>query len=133
MLSAAMPVASLAASFYLGHIPPNVVEMATSFTIAVIIAARVPQIVSNYSSGSTGQLSGMSQFMMLGGGLARLFTGIQDGASSSIIVATITGVVLNAIIMLQIVLYSGTSSKTTTKKKATTKKPSKDTKKKKAQ
>lgn len=100
-------VASLAASFYLGQIPHNVIEVTTSLTLLLIIFARVPQIMQSYKNKSTGQLSGLSQFMQVAGGCARLFTGMTEGASAAVLAGNVIGTSLNIAIMSQIIMYRG--------------------------
>ena len=99
--------ASLAASFYLGQIPHNVIEVTTSLTLLLIIFARVAQIMQSYTNKSTGQLSGLSQFMQVAGGCARLFTGMTEGASAAVLAGNVIGTSLNIAIMSQIIMYRG--------------------------
>ena len=68
--------ASFGVSVYMGQIPYAIIETLTSLTLLFIFMARIPQIYNNYTKKTTGQLSGISQFLMVAGGLARVFTGV---------------------------------------------------------
>ena len=69
------------------------------------LVARVPQIYQSYAARSTGQLSGVSQFMQVAGGCARLFTGLTEGASAAVLAGNVVGTSLNILIMAQIIIY----------------------------
>jgi len=72
----------------------------------IFLAARIPQIISNYRAKSTGQLSFATTAMGLAGCIARIFTSIQEGAGLSMVRGFVLGFVLNLTIVIQILLYS---------------------------
>ena len=88
------------------------------------------QAVSNYRKGSTGQLSAITVFLLLGGALARIFTSIQETGDMMLIVTYIVSTTANAVIAGQMLYYWKSSpaaaakaaSSTGTKKKPRTKK-----------
>lgn len=71
----------------------------------VFLTARVPQIVKNYRTKSTGQLSSITCGMNLAGCVARIFTSLQEGAGNAMVRAFLLGLLLNGITMAQIILY----------------------------
>ena len=86
-------------------VPAAVVESLISASIALAIYGRVPQIWSNWKRRDTGALSVATFALSFGGGLARIFTTLQEAPSTMVLVGFVTGVVLNGIIMTQILVY----------------------------
>lgn len=56
-----------------------------AFFIFVVLAGRAPQIAANFAAKSTGELSQTTQVLMSAGSVARIFTTVQEGGSSSMI------------------------------------------------
>ena len=50
-----------------------------------LLGGRAPQIAANYANKSTGELSMMTQVLMSAGSVARIFTTVQEGGSTSMI------------------------------------------------
>lgn len=50
-----------------------------------LLKGRAPQIAANYANKSTGELSMMTQVLMSAGSVARIFTTVQEGGSTSMI------------------------------------------------
>eukprot|EP00793_Prasinoderma_coloniale_P000321 PRCOL_00005305-RA len=73
---------------------------------ALLLAARLPQVYANFANGSTGQLSLVTTALMVAGGLVRIFTTMQEGGSSSMLMAYGLGTATNAAMALQIVWYA---------------------------
>lgn len=77
------------------------------------VASKLPQILSNYQTGGTGQLSAFAVFNYLAGSLSRIFTTLQEVDDKLILYGFIAGFILNAVLAAQMVYYwnSTTSSK----------------------
>lgn len=63
------------------------------------------QAHTNYSNGSTGQLSAATGFMLFFGSLARIFTSIQETGDATMIIMYICSTCVNAVIAAQILYY----------------------------
>ncbi|KKA28246.1 hypothetical protein TD95_002423 [Thielaviopsis punctulata] len=72
---------------------------------ALSVASKLPQIITIFSSGTTGQLSAFTVFNYLIGSLTRIFTTIQEVDDKTILYSFIAGFVLNVILALQMVIY----------------------------
>jgi mannose-P-dolichol utilization defect protein 1 len=59
-------------------VPEQILIMLQAFTIPIFLSSRIPQIVSNYQSGSTGQLSAFTVFSSFLGAAARILTTLQE-------------------------------------------------------
>jgi mannose-P-dolichol utilization defect protein 1 len=71
----------------------------------LMLTARLPQIVSNYSNKSTGVLSVITQTLNVLGTLARVFTTTQEVDDFGLLATVLLAFVLNLIILLQIFMY----------------------------
>ncbi|KAK3072559.1 hypothetical protein LTR53_006613 [Teratosphaeriaceae sp. CCFEE 6253] len=69
------------------------------------VASKVPQIVTIFQQGGTGQLSAFAVFNYLAGSLSRIFTTLQEVPDQLILYGFIAGFTLNAIIAAQMVYY----------------------------
>ena len=116
-------VAFLAAvAAYIGYMtlyaPLAYVDAAFSAVIPIMVYGRAPQIYYNFRAKNTGTLSLTSLLMSFGGGLARIFTTLQEAPSTLILAGYVIGVTLNGILVLQILIYGGgTGSGSGTKKR----------------
>ena len=79
----------------MGQIPYSVIETLTSSTLLFIFLARIPQIINIYKKKSSGQLSGVSQFLMVAGGLARVFTGLTVKKQKNLLMDSNTDLALS--------------------------------------
>lgn len=74
----------------------------------VLLASRVPQIMSNHAQKSTGQLSFVTYFLNFMGTLARVFTTLQEpNATSAMMRGVLMSMAMNGLIVGQIVFYGG--------------------------
>ncbi|EDN93440.1 hypothetical protein SS1G_09306 [Sclerotinia sclerotiorum 1980 UF-70] len=80
------------------------------------VASKLPQILTVWQEGGTGQLSAFAVFNYLAGSLSRIFTTLQEVDDKLILYGFIAGFALNAILTLQMVYYWNSSSKTKSKK-----------------
>eukprot|EP01023_Acetabularia_acetabulum_P028924 TRINITY_DN2732_c0_g1_i1.p1 TRINITY_DN2732_c0_g1~~TRINITY_DN2732_c0_g1_i1.p1 ORF type:complete len:249 (+),score=25.87 TRINITY_DN2732_c0_g1_i1:882-1628(+) len=88
-----------------GSISVPIIDQLMSGTILIFVAARIPQILSNFRNGGTGQLSSLSTFIVFGGSLARIFTSVRENAGSQMIMSYCVSALLNGILFSQIVFY----------------------------
>jgi len=63
------------------------------------------QLYANYSNGSTGQLSSITQALLFLGAVARIFTSIQETGDQLTIISYVVSTVCNFIIVAQIGYY----------------------------
>lgn len=84
---------------------PATLQVLQASSIPLALAAKVPQILSNFRLGSTGQLSAFLVLNSLLGTLARVFTTSQETGDSLLWWGFASTAALNAVIALQMVLY----------------------------
>lgn len=72
---------------------------------ALGVASKLPQILTIYSQGGTGQLSAFAVFNYLLGSLSRIFTTLQEVDDKLILGGFIAGFLLNAVLAGQMVYY----------------------------
>lgn len=83
-------------------------------TIPITALSRLPQIFQVWSTGSAGQLSSISLFLVMAGSLARLYTAVAEVKDPILLIGYASTALLNTILFLQVI--------TTTKKRAGKKK-----------
>ncbi|KAJ4236914.1 hypothetical protein NW759_000037 [Fusarium solani] len=84
------------------------------------VASKLPQILTIFQQGGTGQLSAFAVFNYLAGSLSRIFTTLQEVDDKLILYGFVSGFILNAILALQMIFYwNGPSEKAKGKRKAT--------------
>ncbi|KAK5172099.1 uncharacterized protein LTR77_003737 [Saxophila tyrrhenica] len=69
------------------------------------VASKLPQIITIFAEGGTGQLSAFAVFNYLAGSLARVFTTLQEVDDNLILYGFMAAFVLNAILAAQMVYY----------------------------
>lgn len=69
------------------------------------VASKLPQIITIFREGTTGQLSSFAVFNYLAGSLARVFTTLQEVPDKLILYGFIAGFSLNAVLAAQMVWY----------------------------
>merc|ERR1712093_222693 len=107
--AAAAFVAGLAAAGY-SLFNPNLIDMKTMSLLqagagALGVASKLPQIITVWQQGGTGQLSAFAVFNYLFGSLSRIFTTLQEVDDKLILYGFISGFVLNAVLALQMIYY----------------------------
>eukprot|EP00732_Lithocolla_globosa_P006194 Lithocolla_globosa_v1_NODE_7028_length_1002_cov_140.520042.p1 type:complete len:259 gc:universal NODE_7028_length_1002_cov_140.520042:163-939(+) len=94
-----------------------------SFVTPMLLVSRIPQIYSNYSNGSTGNLSAVTIFLFAAGTTARIFTTLQEVEDMVVLYGYIAGTAVNLILALQVVYYwnspKNNKNKKSTKEQAT--------------
>ncbi|KAF2402767.1 putative monosaccharide-P-dolichol utilization protein [Trichodelitschia bisporula] len=69
------------------------------------VASKLPQILTIWQQGGTGQLSAFAVFNYLAGSLSRIFTTLQEVNDPLILYGFIAGFTLNAVLAAQMVYY----------------------------
>lgn len=72
---------------------------------ALSIASKLPQILTVYSQGGTGQLSAFAVFNYLFGSLTRIYTTLQEVDDKLILYGFVAGFILNAVLATQMIYY----------------------------
>ncbi|KAM3415784.1 Mannose-P-dolichol utilization defect 1 protein like [Cercospora zeina] len=114
--AAAVFVAGLAAAGYALHNESVVsLELLQYFQAGaglLGVASKLPQIITIFQEGGTGQLSAFAIFNYLAGSLARIFTTLQEVDDKLILYGFLAGFSLNLVLALQMVYYwNGSSTK----------------------
>lgn len=60
------------------QLPPSLWFCLPLSNLPLVLISRIPQIIQNFKLRSTGQLSGITTFLIFAGSLARVFTTIQE-------------------------------------------------------
>ncbi|XP_076241621.1 mannose-P-dolichol utilization defect 1 protein homolog [Calliopsis andreniformis] len=99
-----------------GLTPVHVLWSCQAMNIPIVLASKLMQAYTNYSNGSTGQLSAATGFMLFFGSMARIFTSIQETGDMTMLIMYICSTLANAIIVAQMLYYWNID--TTSKEKA---------------
>ncbi|CAH0481191.1 unnamed protein product [Peronospora belbahrii] len=92
-------------------IPEELQWLLASAGIPVSIVARIPQILSNFKQGHTGQLALITLVLNFAGSIARLFTTLQETGDPVQVVGFGVGILLNGMLVLQVLLFWGATNK----------------------
>ncbi|OJJ44593.1 hypothetical protein ASPZODRAFT_144558 [Penicilliopsis zonata CBS 506.65] len=108
--AAATFVAILAAGVYALLFDSNLVDAQTMAYLqagagALSVASKVPQILTIWQQGGTGQLSAFAVFNYLVGSLSRIFTTLQEVDDKLILYSFVTAFTLNVVLAAQMVYY----------------------------
>ena len=95
--------------------------------ISCAALSRIPQIFENFSQRHTGVLSPEVYFLNVAGSLARVFTTSTEVSEGFLMTMAnaVNGVVLNAILLVQIVMYRSRTAEMMEKSAPATKKKKK--------
>jgi mannose-P-dolichol utilization defect 1 len=74
-------------------------------TIPISLSSKIPQIITNYKNGSTGQLSSFAVFGFTAGSLARIFTTLSEVDDLLILTGYILASIFNIILTIQMIMY----------------------------
>ncbi|XP_034178031.2 mannose-P-dolichol utilization defect 1 protein homolog [Osmia lignaria lignaria] len=100
-----------------GVTPVNVLWVCQAMNIPIVLISKLMQAYTNYSNGSTGQLSAVTGFMLFFGSLARIFTSIQETGDTTMVIMYICSTAANAVIAAQILYYWNVDVKSNEKAK----------------
>uniref|UniRef100_A0A7S3DKU7 Mannose-P-dolichol utilization defect 1 protein homolog n=1 Tax=Palpitomonas bilix TaxID=652834 RepID=A0A7S3DKU7_9EUKA len=99
-------------------VDPSLLDSLQWSVTAIFAASKVPQILSNFKNGHTGQLSFLTWFLNVAGSSARVFTTMTEVKDdTAILYGHLTGFSLNVIILLQILFFWQATNKATSKEK----------------
>lgn len=73
-------------------------------TIPIVAVSRLPQIFQVWSTGSPGQLSVISLFLVMAGSLARLYTTLSEVKDKILLFGYASTALLNTILFLQVII-----------------------------
>lgn len=102
-----------------GQLTEAQIQGAFSANTLIFMAARLPQIWTNFKSGSTGQLSSVTCLINLMGCIVRIFTTIQEEAGAAMLRQYLIALLLNSTIVAQILFYRKGTKKSPKGNKAT--------------
>lgn len=85
--------------------------------IVIAVGSKLPQIVSNFSRKSTGQLSIITAFLQFAGVCGRVFTTLQEVDDQLVLASFLIAVLLNGILLAQILVFGNAKSKISKSKK----------------
>lgn len=105
-------LAFAAALFEPRVVPYRYLQILQGLSIPLSLASKLPQIVTNYQNGSTGQLSAFTVFNYLAGSLARVFTTLTEVNDPFIFWGFVLAATLNAVLAAQMVIYWKSSPNT---------------------
>ena len=94
------------------NVPDHIWGLMNNIGIGAFVYSRIPQIIENFRSKSTGTLSIITFGMTFLGAAARLFTVMMESGDTFLLVQTGLGFVFNFIISFQIILYWGNTAET---------------------
>ncbi|XP_043668720.1 mannose-P-dolichol utilization defect 1 protein homolog [Vespula pensylvanica] len=113
---------SILSAVVTGLTPINLLWTCQAMNIPIVLISKFIQAYTNYSNGSTGQLSAITGFMLFFGSLARIFTSIQETGDITMIVMYSCSTFANAILAAQILYYWNVETVDSKKKDKTKKK-----------
>lgn len=93
-----------------GQVPMEIMTLLQTASVGIFMASKVPQILTNHRTKSTGKLSFITFFLSTAGAAARVFTTLQEVDDKIILMSAILGFALNLIITLQIMFYGDRSA-----------------------
>ncbi|EZA56222.1 hypothetical protein DMN91_009763 [Ooceraea biroi] len=88
-----------------GLTPIHVLWACQAMNIPIVLISKFMQAHTNYSNGSTGQLSAATCFLLFFGSLARIFTSIQETGDSTMIIMFMCSSLANGVIVMQLLYY----------------------------
>ncbi|XP_076750022.1 mannose-P-dolichol utilization defect 1 protein homolog [Xylocopa sonorina] len=100
-----------------GLTPVEVLWFCQTMNIPIVLTSKLMQAYTNYSNGSTGQLSAITGFLLFFGSLARIFTSYQETGDVTMIVTYTCSTSANAVLALQILYYWNVDTKSKSKMK----------------
>ncbi|KAG5181830.1 hypothetical protein JKP88DRAFT_270011 [Tribonema minus] len=93
-------------------LPPEYLHLLPLTNLPLILVARIPQILTIYQNGHTGQLAFITMAMNVAGTALRMLTTIQEvGWDKGLLIQYGTSLVFNGILFVQILYYWGATNK----------------------
>ncbi|GAA5973191.1 hypothetical protein JCM11641_006314 [Rhodosporidiobolus odoratus] len=118
-----MPILTLLASLSYALsstslIPSSTLAFLQTLTIPLSLSSKIPQILTNFRNGSTGQLSAFLVLNSLAGCLARVFTTRTETNDPVLFWGFLLSALLNAVLAFQLFLYWNLSTLEVVEKRA---------------
>lgn len=88
-------------------VPQVLMSSLYAATIPLSLASKVPQIYTNFSNKSTGQLSVFTVVNYFAGSAARVFTTMTELDDTLMLFGNVLATTFNAILVLQVIMYWG--------------------------
>eukprot|EP00871_Galdieria_phlegrea_P002274 jgi/Galph1/3047/GphlegSOOS_G1747.1 len=85
--------------------PLYLLRLFVTCNLLVALAARIPQVYSNWARQSTGTLNLITCLGIFGGACTRIWTTLQDVKDNLVLVGYIMSTVLNGVLCVQIIYY----------------------------
>ncbi|OQS05864.1 mannose-P-dolichol utilization defect 1 protein [Thraustotheca clavata] len=101
------------------NLPSEHLWILPSASIPASIMSRIPQVISNFKQGHTGQLAFVTLFLNLGGSAARLFTSLQETGDQVQMLGFLISVALNGMLVSQVLFYWRATDAAMAKEQAT--------------
>ena len=92
-------------------VPMIILNKIYASSILLIFGSRLPQIITNYRAGSTGNLAFITCFQQFGGALARTFTILKEVDDLMPLIVICCSAACNGTIVLQFILYWNSDKK----------------------
>lgn len=96
---------------FTGIVPMSVLWSMQIANVPVVVCGKMIQAVKNYQNGHTGQLSSITVNLLFLGGLARIFTSIQETGDPLIIFTFIMATLSNGVLAAQVLYYRKATSR----------------------
>ncbi|KAM6970599.1 mannose-P-dolichol utilization defect 1 protein-like [Aplochiton taeniatus] len=87
---------------------PAVIAMMQDSSVGATVASKVIQAGTNYGNGHTGQLSGLSVFLVCAGSFALIFTSLQETGTSLTMLAHVVSACFSCVLLVQVLCYKKT-------------------------
>ncbi|XP_071656292.1 mannose-P-dolichol utilization defect 1 protein-like isoform X2 [Patagioenas fasciata] len=87
--------------------PPALLTALQAANLPIIVGSRLLQALTNHRQGHTGQLSGITVGLLLGGALARVFTSLQETGDLLLASTFVASAACNALLLGQVLYYRG--------------------------
>mmetsp|Transcript_12167 Transcript_12167/g.22000 ORF Transcript_12167/g.22000 Transcript_12167/m.22000 type:complete len:246 (-) Transcript_12167:1829-2566(-) len=89
--------------------PIEILRVLISLNVPVVLMSRVPQIISNFKTKSTGALSPATSVGLLVGSCVRVFTTYVNVPDTTILIGYIASATTHIVVVTQILLYRPTA------------------------
>ncbi|KAH8862254.1 Mannose-P-dolichol utilization defect 1 protein [Schistosoma japonicum] len=86
-------------------LPLSVLVLFQTMNLPIMLSSKIAQIWTNYSNGSTGQLSAITLCLFAVGSTARIFTSIQETGDKLMIISCILASLCNYALLGQLLYY----------------------------
>ena len=88
------------------YLPEEFQPVLLTVGTVLTVSSRVSQIIANFRSGSSGQVSLITWALNSAGGAARIFTTLQEVNDPFVLAGFVLGFITSATLVFQVVLYS---------------------------